>query len=75
MNLDELKEEYGSWSNAAVEIRVTWSSICYWRKIGYIPYSSQCLIEKNTKGKFKANKEHDLKRSRRKKDDEGSSNE
>ena len=58
MKIDELKNYYKTWSNICREFGMGLNATQYWRKIGYIPYRTQLLIEKQSKGKFKANTEH-----------------
>jgi hypothetical protein len=54
MRIEDLYDKYGSWSAVAQELKKTPSAINYWRKRGYIPYPAQLVIEKRTKGLFKA---------------------
>jgi len=61
MRLDELYNYYGTWYALARALNVGVNTHQYWRKIGYIPYPTQLVIEKRTKGLFKASEE-DAKR-------------
>jgi len=62
MLLQELYDHYDrKWSRIARELGVTESTVTYWRKIGYIPFRSQLVIEKKTKRLFKANEAHAMK--------------
>ena len=54
MRLEELKEKWGTWTGVAVELKISQSGVTYWRKRGYIPYPAQLVIERKTKGMFKA---------------------
>lgn len=54
MRIEELKEYYGTWTNLAHKLEIGMNSHQYWRRVGYIPYPTQLVIEKKTKGKFKA---------------------
>lgn len=54
MRIEELKEFYKTWTNLAHALEIGMNSHQYWRKVGYIPYPTQLVIEKKTKGKFKA---------------------
>lgn len=58
MLLQELYDKFGTWMAVANELKMSQSGVTYWRKRGYIPYSSQLMIEVKTKGLFKANEEH-----------------
>jgi hypothetical protein len=63
MRLQELKDKWGTWMAVANELKMSQSGVTYWRKRGYIPYSSQLLIEKKTKGLFKAREEDAVKQT------------
>lgn len=54
MKIDEVHEYYGNFANISRALGVGQNAYQYWRKIGYIPYRAQLLIEKNTGGKLKA---------------------
>lgn len=54
MRIEQLKEHYGTWTNLCHELKTGMNSHQYWRKVGYIPYPTQLVIEKKTKGLFKA---------------------
>lgn len=58
MLLKELHEYFGTWANLSRELRLGNSTYLSWRKKGYIPYTTQLVIEKKTKGKFLANEKH-----------------
>lgn len=57
MRIKELYEHFGTWTALARALDQGMNSHQYWRKIGYIPYPAQLVIEKKTKGKFKASEE------------------
>lgn len=54
MRLQELKDKWGTWMAIANELKMSQNGVTYWRKRGYIPYPAQLVIEKKTKGLFKA---------------------
>jgi hypothetical protein len=54
MRIEELKEHYKTWTKLAKALDVGMNSHQYWRKVGYIPYPTQCVIQEKTKGLFKA---------------------
>lgn len=54
MKPQELYDKYGTWMSVANELKMSQSGVTYWRKRGYIPYPAQLVIEKKTKGLFKA---------------------
>lgn len=58
MLLQELYDYYGSWTNIGRKLDMGHSNYSAWRRKGYIPYTTQCVIEKKTKGLFKAQEEH-----------------
>lgn len=55
---EELKEYYGSWAKMSRELDMSSTTYQGWLRKGYIPYTTQCLIEKKTNKKFKASKAH-----------------
>lgn len=57
MRLQELKEKWGTWMAIAIELKMSQTGVTYWRKRGYIPFPAQLVIEKKTKGMFKATME------------------
>lgn len=57
MTVEELYKHYGTWTAVAIELKIATTGVTYWRKRGYIPYPAQLVIEKKTKGLFKARKE------------------
>jgi hypothetical protein len=65
MRIEELYSKYGNWSATALQLGKTLSAINYWRKIGYIPYPAQLVIEKKTKGLFKARMEDATPKTKR----------
>lgn len=54
MRIEQLKEHFKTWTNLAHALQIGMNSHQYWRKVGYIPYPTQLVIEKKTKGLFKA---------------------
>ncbi len=58
MLLQELYGFYGSWAKLTRELGLGSTTYQPWVKKGYIPYTTQLLIEKKTKGKFRADIEH-----------------
>jgi len=59
MLLNELYEHFDrKWSRMAIELKVTESTVAYWRKKGYICFRTQLLIERRTNGLFKAVEGH-----------------
>jgi len=58
MLIEELYEYYGSWANLSRKLGLGSTTYLAWRKRGYIPYPTQCVIEMRTKRKFKANIKH-----------------
>lgn len=54
MLLKELHEHYKNWSLFARELGFGFTSYQKWKRKGYIPYATQCVIEKKTGGLFKA---------------------
>ena len=58
MKLEELHTYYGTWTAFGRALEVGMNNYQYWRKIGYIPYSTQLVIEKKTNGLFVANIDH-----------------
>jgi hypothetical protein len=58
MLMKELHDYYGNWSKLTRELDLGISTYQGWVKKGYIPYTTQLIIEKKTKGKFKANIAH-----------------
>lgn len=58
MILEELYNFYGSWAEMTRKLELGSTTYIGWRKKGYIPYPSQCVIEKKTHGKLKANINH-----------------
>ncbi len=59
MLIEELYKHYGeNWSNVARGLDLGFSTTRRWRKIGYIPYETQVLIEKKTNCLFIADETH-----------------
>ncbi len=58
MLLEELHEYYGTWSKLTKELDLGITTYQNWVRKGYIPYSTQLMIEKKTKRKFKADEAH-----------------
>jgi len=54
MRIEELKKHYKTWTNLAHKLEIGMNNHQYWRKIGYIPYPAQCVIQEKTNGLFKA---------------------
>lgn len=57
MRVEELHDHYGTWSALSHALKQGLNSHAYWRKIGYIPWASQLVIEHKTGGLFKACRE------------------
>ncbi len=57
MRIEELYSHYGTWTAVAHALELGMNSHQYWRKRGYIPYPTQLVIEKKTKGLFRASEE------------------
>ncbi len=58
MQLNELYDYYGSWAVMARKLELGNTTYLRWRNKGYIPYSTQCVIEQKTGRKFKADLNH-----------------
>jgi hypothetical protein len=57
MNLEDVIAHYGSGRSLAFAIKTTPQAVSHWRKIGYIPFAKQLVIEKISSGLFKAEDE------------------
>ena len=55
---EELREHYGTWAEMSRQLGLGATTYLKWMKKGYIPFETQCVLEKKTKGKFKANLKH-----------------
>lgn len=58
MLMQELYDYYGNWTELARQLHFSPSTYQGWKKQGYIPYTTQLLIEKKTNGAFLAQEEH-----------------
>lgn len=58
MKIDELNNHFGNWSQMMRFLGLGHNTYQSWRKLGYIPYQAQCLIEKKTNGLFTASEAH-----------------
>lgn len=58
MLLEELKNYFGTWALMSRELGLGATTYLGWKRKGYIPYKTQCVLEMKTKRKFKANLEH-----------------
>lgn len=58
MTTDDLYEYFGTWTDASYELRIALSTFRNWRINGYIPYSTQTMIEKKTNGALVADEAH-----------------
>lgn len=58
MTTEELHDYYGSWAELARSLGMGFASYQNWLKKGYIPYTTQLLIEKKTEGRFIADPAH-----------------
>lgn len=58
MLMEELYKYYGSWANMARQLDFGATTYLGWKKKGYIPWKTQCVIEAKTHRKFKAHKGH-----------------
>jgi hypothetical protein len=54
MTMNEMHQHYKTWTELGRKLNINLSMIHYYRKIGYIPFAKQCVIEKITNGLFKA---------------------
>ena len=55
MTLKEIYEYYGNnWAHAARELKIGSTTIQNWNKKKHIPIKSQMILEKRSKGIFKA---------------------
>lgn len=54
MTLDDAHNHFGSFAEMSRSLGIASNAYQYWRKIGYIPYRSQLLIQNHTNGKLKA---------------------
>jgi DNA-binding transcriptional regulator Cro len=58
MLFEDLINVYGSASQASRYLGLTKQAISNWQRRGFIPYCSQMLIQEETKGILRADKEH-----------------
>lgn len=58
MLIDELREYYGTWADMTRKLELGNTTYLGWRRKGYIPWTTQLVIEKKTNKKFKADMEH-----------------
>ncbi len=58
MLLDELYAHYGTYAELARRLNLGSTTYQRWKRIGYIPFNSQLVIQHSTDGMFKASKEH-----------------
>jgi hypothetical protein len=58
MKICELREYYGTWANMTRKLELGSTTYLGWVRKGYIPFATQCVIEKKTNKKFKANEGH-----------------
>lgn len=58
MLIEELHVHYGTWQNMARKLELGSTTYMGWVKRGYIPYATQCVIEKKSNRLFKANEGH-----------------
>jgi hypothetical protein len=61
MLIEELYEHFGSWARLGRDLDLGSTTYQNWRKNGYIPYTTQLIIEKKTNSKFLADKNHGRK--------------
>ncbi len=59
MRLKELQDYYGTWAELTRQLRFPSSSAHNWIRRGSIPYDAQLVIEKRSKGRFKADENDD----------------
>jgi hypothetical protein len=57
MRLEEVKKHYKTWTNLAHDLRQGMNTHQYWRRIGYIPFTSQLLIQHKSNGLLEAREE------------------
>lgn len=58
MLLEDLHAHFGSYAEMTRQLQLGHTTYLGWVKKGYIPYSTQCVIESKTNRKFKAKPEH-----------------
>lgn len=58
MLIKELKEHYGSWTKLMRKLDMGTATYQGWLRKGFIPFPTQCLIEKKTGGLFVAEEAH-----------------
>lgn len=58
MLLHDVHQYYGTWSHLTRELKLGMTTYQNWVRKGYIPYTTQLVIEKKTKGRFVANENH-----------------
>ena len=59
MYLEELREYFGTYADMTRQLGLGNTTYLFWKKKGYIPFTTQCVIEKKTKRRFRADKNHE----------------
>jgi len=58
MLLEQLYAHFKKWTEIGRQLNLGMNTYQNWRKLGYIPYRTQVVIERKTNGLFKAYKCH-----------------
>lgn len=58
MFIEELREHYGTWADMTRKLELGSTTYLGWIKKGYIPWTTQLVIENKTNKKFKADIGH-----------------
>lgn len=58
MLIEELRQYYGTWADMTRKLELGSTTYLGWIRKGYIPWTTQLVIEEKTKKKFKADKAH-----------------
>ena len=56
MRLEELKKHYKTWASMARKLELGSSTYLGWRRQGFIPYDTQCVIEVKSNRLFLADR-------------------
>lgn len=55
MTIEEVKEYFVTYRNLMKKLGLSNNAYMFWRKMGYVPYHQQQVIEEMTEGRLKAN--------------------
>lgn len=58
MLMSDLYEHYGTWEKLTRALKLSSNIHQHWKRIGYIPFTTQCIIHVRTEGFFKADEAH-----------------